>query len=158
MSKVQQTLLPIKLLGGHQMTQEFVPSLGASPINLGWLLVWMMAAHELAAVGTLELAERLDSYYGSEFISANMSEYCQRKRITFTRLRPYRKNDNCYVEQKSYTMVHRQVGYQRLTGHEQLALVNELYWHLRNVSIEMRHPFVEFSVAIPCLKTRLAAD
>jgi cyclic beta-1,2-glucan synthetase len=49
------------LLGRHQMAQECVPSLGASPVNLGRLLVWMIAAHELGAIGTLELAERLES-------------------------------------------------------------------------------------------------
>ena len=46
---------------GHQKAQECLPSLGASPTNLGRLLVWTMAAHELGVVGTLELAERLES-------------------------------------------------------------------------------------------------
>jgi hypothetical protein len=49
------------LLGRHQMAQECVPSLDASPRNLARLVVWMVAAHELGAIGTLELAERLES-------------------------------------------------------------------------------------------------
>jgi len=43
------------------MAQARVPSLGASPVNLGRLLVWMIAAHELGAIGTLELAEQIES-------------------------------------------------------------------------------------------------
>ena len=39
--------------------------------------------------------------------------YCQRERLTFTLARPYRKNDNCYVEQKNYSVVRQMVGYQR---------------------------------------------
>jgi hypothetical protein len=73
----------------------------------------------------------IDSDNGSEFINADLLQYCQQERLTFTRSRPYRKNDNCYVEQKNYTMVRRHVGYQRLVGPQQLALVNELYEHLR---------------------------
>jgi hypothetical protein len=68
----------------------------------------------------------IDSDNGSGFINADLLQYCQQERLTFTRSRPYRKNDNCYVEQKNYTMVRRQVGYQRLAGQEQLALVNKL--------------------------------
>jgi hypothetical protein len=43
----------------------------------------------------------------------NYCRYCQRERLTFTRGRPYRKNDNCYVEQKNYSVVRQMVGYQR---------------------------------------------
>jgi len=40
----------------------------------------------------------LDSDNGSEFINQYLNNYCQQKKITFTRSRPYKKNDNCYVE------------------------------------------------------------
>jgi len=73
----------------------------------------------------------IDSDNGSEFINDHLLEYCRHEGITFTRARPYRKNDNCFVEQKNYTIVRRHVGYQRLMGTEQLALVNELYRYLR---------------------------
>jgi hypothetical protein len=64
-------------------------------------------------------------------VNDQLLRYCQHERITFTRARPYRRNDNCFVEQKNYTMVRRHVGYQRLSGPEQLRLVNELYGYLR---------------------------
>jgi hypothetical protein len=41
----------------------------------------------------------LDSDSGSEFLNAPLVEYCAAQRITFTRGRPYRKNDSCFVEQ-----------------------------------------------------------
>ncbi|MBV9599263.1 MAG: hypothetical protein JOZ87_20660 [Chloroflexi bacterium] len=56
----------------------------------------------------------LDSDSGSEFLNAPLVEYCAAQRITFTRSRPYRKNDSCFVEQKNWAVVRRLVGYQRL--------------------------------------------
>src|SRR5207248_7623984 len=43
----------------------------------------------------------LDSDNGAEFINRSLSRYCQQEGMTFTRGRAYRKNDNCYVEQKN---------------------------------------------------------
>ncbi len=40
----------------------------------------------------------IDSDNGSEFINAHLLRYCKREQITFTRSRPYRKNDNCFVD------------------------------------------------------------
>ncbi len=55
----------------------------------------------------------IDSDNGSESINAHLLSYCEKKHITFTRARPYRKNDNCFVEQKNYCVVRRAVGYLR---------------------------------------------
>jgi hypothetical protein len=49
------------LLGGDHMMAESTPSLEGSPTSLGRLPVWMMAAHELGAIGTIEFVERLES-------------------------------------------------------------------------------------------------
>ena len=43
----------------------------------------------------------------------HLFRYCAEHGITFTRSRPYRKNDNCYVEQKNWPVVRQQVGYAR---------------------------------------------
>ena len=132
----------IDLVGhdGGLLQGEYLQTLDMTDIYSGWTevqavqnkaQVWVFAALK-------ELRERLpfplrgiDSDNGSEFINADLLQYCQQQRLTFTRSRPYRKNDNCYVEQKNYTMVRRHVGYQRLAGPEQLALVNKLYEYLR---------------------------
>jgi hypothetical protein len=73
----------------------------------------------------------LDSDNGSEFINDYLLRYCQQEQITFTRSRPYRKNDSCFVEQKNYSVVRRAVGYGRYDTEEQCELLNELYSHLR---------------------------
>jgi hypothetical protein len=73
----------------------------------------------------------LDSDNGSEFINDELLRYCRNEKITFTRSRPYRKNDNCYVEQKNYSIVRRAVGYARYDTDEQCELLNELYSYLR---------------------------
>lgn len=73
----------------------------------------------------------VDSDNGGEFINNQMFRYCQQHRITFTRSRAYRKNDNCYVEQKNYSIVRKAVGYVRYDTDEEVACLNELYRHLR---------------------------
>ena len=73
----------------------------------------------------------IDSDNGSEFINQYLANYCQEQKLSFTRSRPYRKNDNCFVEQKNYSVVRRAVGYQRYDTEAQLALLNELYATLR---------------------------
>jgi hypothetical protein len=58
----------------------------------------------------------LDSDSGSEFLNTALVDYCANQHITFTRGRPYRKNDGCFVEQTNWAVVRRLVGYQRLEG------------------------------------------
>lgn len=73
----------------------------------------------------------IDSDNGSEFINKDLLAYCQQQKLSFTRSRPYRKNDNCFVEQKNYSVVRRAVGYARYDTEAQLHLLNELYATLR---------------------------
>jgi len=53
----------------------------------------------------------IDCDNGGEFINHHLVRYCADKKITFTKSRPYGENDNCYVEQKNWTVVRRIVGY-----------------------------------------------
>ena len=73
----------------------------------------------------------LDSDNGSEFINTELFGWCERMEITFTRSRPYRKNDNCFVEQKNWPVVRQQVGYARYDTARELECLRELYGHLR---------------------------
>jgi hypothetical protein len=73
----------------------------------------------------------LDSDNGSEFVNTELLRYCKQQRITFTRTRPYRKNDNCYVEQKNYSVVRQTVGYQRFDTAKELMVLQQLYATLR---------------------------
>ena len=69
----------------------------------------------------------IDSDNGSEFINHHLYAYCQQKSITFTRARPYRKNDNAHIEQKNWSVVRRLIGYDRYQSQEALAQLNRLY-------------------------------
>jgi hypothetical protein len=64
---------------------------------------------------------------GSEFINYALIEYCKDPHLDFSRSRPGKKNDNCYVEQKNFDTVRKLVGYARYTTPEALALLSELY-------------------------------
>ncbi len=69
----------------------------------------------------------IDSDNGGEFINEDLRQYCEDEHITFTRSRPYRKNDNCYVEQKNNSIVRHLVGYYRYDTPEQIELLRRLY-------------------------------
>lgn len=73
----------------------------------------------------------IDSDNGAEFINDQLLRYCTEHEITFTRTRPYRKNDNCFIEQKNWTVVRQSVGYGRFEGEAPLEILNELYGWLR---------------------------
>jgi hypothetical protein len=73
----------------------------------------------------------LDSDNGAEFINAHLFAWCEEQQITFTRSRPYRKNDNCFVGQKNWPIVRQQIGYGRYDTPAELEVLRELYGHLR---------------------------
>src|SRR5262245_9229427 len=58
----------------------------------------------------------LDSDNGSEFINRPLLSYCRAHQITFTRSRPWKKNDSAHVEQKNGAVVRQLVGYDRFTA------------------------------------------
>lgn len=68
---------------------------------------------------------------GSEFLNhAYIDHFTNdplRRRFEFTRSRAYRKNDNCHVEQKNWSVVRRYFGYDRLDVAELVPLINDLY-------------------------------
>jgi hypothetical protein len=73
----------------------------------------------------------LDSDNGSEFINQYLFSYCQKHKITFTRSRAYKKNDNCHVEQKNGNVIRRVVGYQRYSSKAAYQSLERLYFTLR---------------------------
>ncbi len=134
----QPGFLEIDLVGhdGGVIDSLHAFTLNAVDIASGWNS--STALKNKAQVWTLEGVEKiraklpfsllgLDSDNGSEFINESLLNYCREHKITFTRSRPYRKNDSCFVEQKNYSVVRRAVGYQRFDTDAQLRLLNQLY-------------------------------
>lgn len=73
----------------------------------------------------------IDSDNGGEFINTELVQYCAQEQLTFTRSRPYRKNDSCFVEQKNYSIVRKTVGYDRYDTDTEHTLLVKLYATLR---------------------------
>jgi hypothetical protein len=69
----------------------------------------------------------LDSDNGSEFINHALLAYCRLHRITFTRSRPWKKNDSAHVEQKNGAIVRQLIGYDRFTSRAAYAQMQRVY-------------------------------
>ena len=58
----------------------------------------------------------IDSDNDSVFINDTLTQYCAERGIEFTRSRPYRKNDQAWIEQKNGAVVRHYVGHDRYSG------------------------------------------
>lgn len=78
---------------------------------------------------------------GSEFLNGHLVRFCKENGLTFTRSRPYRKNDNAHVEEKNRHYVREIVGYERYDTPQDVAWLNEVYAYLdiyANLFLPMR--------------------
>lgn len=121
---------------GGLPASDVIHSLTLTDIATGWTEVralrskarrWVLEALKDMRAGLPFPILGLDSDNGSEFINEELYRYCQDEHVSFTRSRPYRKNDNCFVEQKNYSVVRQAIGYARMDSDEQLAVVKQLY-------------------------------
>ena len=125
---------------GGMAIGDYAQTLDMTDICTGWTQtiavpnkaqVWVFEAIDQARGRLPFPLLGIDSDNGSEFINHELWRYCLKQGILFTRSRPYRKNDNCYVEQKNYSVVRRKVGYQRFDTAKEGLLLNQLYDQLR---------------------------
>ncbi len=73
----------------------------------------------------------LDVDNGSEFINYDLLAYCEQHKITFTRSRPYKKNDQAHVEERNGSIVRSVIGYERYQTEQAWQAMCELYAVLR---------------------------
>ena len=125
---------------GDLAAGEFVSSLTMTDVFSNWTenrAVWTKN-HE----GILAALKQIDSDLpfdmcaytadnGKEVLNKAIKNYlvnerCGRK-VYPKRGRPYKKNDNCYVEQKNWTHVRSLFGYSRLDDKIFVAIMNEIY-------------------------------
>lgn len=64
---------------------------------------------------------------GDEFVNWYMHGYCKKHQITFTRSRPYQKNDQAHIEGKNFQSVRKVTGYGRITDKHIIELCNDVY-------------------------------
>jgi hypothetical protein len=124
---------------GGSAAGEYCASLTATDVFSGWteLRPLRNRAHRWVKERVVEIRSDLpfsllglDSDNGGEFINRTLLNYCNDTGITFTRGRPYRKNDNCFVEQKNDMAVRRTVGYYRFDTDAEYQALQEVYTHL----------------------------
>jgi hypothetical protein len=155
-AKFFQTLIPLRTLDaeidrpGHTQADtvahcgttllgEFANSLTVTDIDSTWTEARALYCKESGTiVKTLKAIEEalpfailsFNTDCGSEFLNKAVVDFCYNykgRTINFTRSRPYKKNDNCYVEQKNYTHVREVFGYERIEDENLIALMNEIY-------------------------------
>lgn len=125
---------------GGSAAGEYLHTLTVTDVFTGWTeCQGILNRSQLSVSNAIEAVRNrlpfallgIDSDNGSEFINANLLRYCKDQRITFTRCRPYKKNDQCHVEQKNWAVVRRLVGYSRMEGEALLHRISRVYLRYR---------------------------
>lgn len=120
---------------GETVRGDYVNALNLTDVFVAWILIeaFMGKGQYRVHKAIDEMRKRLpytmlglDNDNGVEFINWILKRYCEEHQITFTRIRPYRKNDNCFVEQKNYTVPRRFLGYARYDTEIELAIIKEI--------------------------------
>ncbi|MER8760491.1 transposase [Mesorhizobium sp. M0976] len=114
---------------------------------------WTEAAPIVVREGTLvvETLERirlglpfaltaLDVCYGTEFVNNKLIEYSLGHGIELTRSRPYRKNDQAWIEQKNGAVIRKLLGYRRFEGLAAARAITRLYGASR-LFVNFQHSF-----------------
>lgn len=121
---------------GPSARSSFIQTLVLTDIATGWTECAPLIVREQTLLRTVltELRKQLpfalvglDTDNDTVFMNETLKAYCDAANIVFTRCRPYRKNDQAFVEQKNGAVVRRMVGYRRFEGLESARLLDELY-------------------------------
>jgi hypothetical protein len=123
----------------------FANSLTVTDLDSTWTenrALWCKgSAQMIVAMKSIELAlpftiRGFKSDSGTEFMNAELLAYFKENRpdisVKLTRSRSYKKDDNCYVEQKNFTHVRELFSYSRIDDSELVPLMNEIcshYWY-----------------------------
>jgi hypothetical protein len=135
--KTRPGFLEIDLVAlcGETLRGDYINILDMIDISLCWSEIqgFMGKSQYYTTLALDEIKKRLpfkiqgiDSDNDAPFINAHLLRYCEAKQITFTRCRPYRKNDQAHVEQKNYSVVRKYLGYKRYDSQKQLKIINRI--------------------------------
>lgn len=121
---------------GQSARGEYINTLSTTDITSGW---WegeavMGRSQEAVFRGLKRVRSRFPFVFkevhsdnGTEFINWHLFRYTNKEKLGFSRSRPNKKNDNCFVEQKNWTHVKKFVGYLRYDTEVELQMLNDLY-------------------------------
>ncbi len=136
---------------GRSSGGEYVHTISAVDIASGWWEGQAIAGRSQRATAEgLDRIRQRCPYRLKEIHPDNDSglvndllwRYCRTARIRMSRSRPYRKNDNAWVEQKNWTHVRKVVGYRRYDTARQLTLLNHIY-ELARLSKNFLQPVIK---------------
>ena len=121
---------------GNSASGEFAYSLNLTDVHTGWTETGAIlgkgrqavldALEEIQAALPFPL-QGINSDNGSEFINWHVGTWCARHEVQFTHSRPYKKDDNAYIEQKNWTHVRKLMGWDRYDTPEAVEAMNDLY-------------------------------
>jgi hypothetical protein len=126
--------------GGGSMAGEYLHSLVVTDVCSGWTEAVPLLVREQSLVieGLRRMRQQLpvtilgiDSDNDGAFINDTLASYCELEKITFTRSRPYQKNDQAWIEQKNGAVVRMMVGYERFSGIVAGQAMAQLYQAMR---------------------------
>lgn len=126
--------------GGENASGQFLHTLTMTDIASTWTecfaLIGKSEAGVLMALGEAQKILPfpilgIDSDNGSEFINHGLLNWCQAQRVTFTRSREYKKNDQAHVEEKNGSIVRRLIGYDRYEGEDSWRRLQHIYREAR---------------------------
>ncbi len=121
---------------GHTLAGEFLWTLSATDVRLGWTLLRTIRNKAFVHVhGALEWITAntpiplcaMDFDNGSEFMNWGVIDWCDQHDIPVTRSRPYKHNDNAHVEQRNGDWVRKHAFRYRYETDAEMALLNELW-------------------------------
>ena len=121
---------------GRSRAGQYIHTISAADIATGWWEGEAILGRSQAATkeGLDNIRQRLpfrmreihpDNDTG--LINDLLWSYCQKARIKMSRSRPYKKNDNAWVEQRNWTHVRKVVGYRRMDATGELMILRQLY-------------------------------
>ncbi len=121
---------------GHTLAGEFLWTLSATDVLLGWTMLrtirnkafvhvaagleWIMQATPIPVCA-------MDFDKGSEFMNWGVIDWCDKNDIPITRSRPYKNNNNAHVEQRNSDWVRRHAFRFRYETDTEMGLLNELW-------------------------------
>lgn len=137
-NEVESGLLEADLVAhcGDTVSGQFLQTLTLTDIYSGWTepvcILHKSEEEVIEAINQVRVVlpfpiVGLDTDEGTEFINRGLVQYCETNNITFTRSRPYKKNDQCHVEEKNGSVVRKAVGYHRYEGALAQDAFNQLY-------------------------------
>jgi hypothetical protein len=128
--------LDFVLHGGQSTAGHYAATLSVADIASGWWEGQTMLGRSRHATqeAFADIQQRLPFLVREihpdndrAFLNEVVLQFCRRRKIALSRSRPFKKNDNAWVEQRNWTHVRKVVGYRRYETEAERDLMNELY-------------------------------